>query len=353
VPHDEETARWQNATSRAAETIEPMMSDSVNNVTRWESQASRLPNMLILGAAKCGTSSLYKYLDQHPDVFMSPFKEPQFFIWEGRAYDIQGPGVQQVAKSVVTDLASYQELFSGAKHERIRGEGSTGYLHTPGVPERIRARVPNARLIAILRNPIDRAYSAFVHAQREGFEPLSNFSEALEQEQRRLEEGWIGLTLYTTIGMYASQLEGYLAHFPREQLRVYLFDDLVRNPLALARDAFRYLGVDDSFEPDVSLHENRGRAVRSVALRHLANVVRTSRIGRRVPSGPFRAFLRTVNERPIEPLDDSDRQRLARAFERDLERLSQLLGRDLSPWLDARALVTENDGTDLGVHPCP
>jgi Sulfotransferase family len=323
----------------------------VEHSTDVTGQALKLPNLLILGAAKSGTSSLYGYLAQHPDVFMSGFKEPHFFMWEGTEYDIEGPGVDRVGRRVIKDLEAYLKLFSDATHERIRGEASTGYLHTAGVAERIRAYVPEARLIAILRNPVDRAYSAFLHAQREGFEPIADFEQALREEPNRVTNRWIGLTLYATVGMYAEQLERYLAVFPCEQIRVYLFDDLAREPVHLAQDAFRYLGVSDSFEPDVSAPANRGSAVRSVRLRSLVRIVRKSSLGRRLPSGPVRTILRTVNERPMKPLSPTLRHKLAGIFEADVMRLSRLLDRDLIAWLEGGAVPRQNAG-ELGTHPC-
>ena len=112
--------------------------------------------------------------------------------------------------------------------------------------------------MAILRNPIDRAYSAFLYARRFGMEPISDFEQALDDEPHRVRTGWIGLTTYATVGMYAEQLERYRRIFPCQQIRIYLFEDLVRDPIGLAQDAFRYLGVDDSFEPDVSMQEIAG-----------------------------------------------------------------------------------------------
>jgi hypothetical protein len=314
--------------------------------------ASKLPNMLILGAAKSGTSSLYRYLAQHPDVFMPRFKEPHFFVWEGREYDIEGPGVERVGKEMIKDLDSYQKLFAQATHERIRGEASTGYLHTPGVAERIHRHIPRASLIAILRNPIDRAYSAFLHAQRGGLEPIADFEQALRAEPSRVTNRWIGLTLYTTVGMYAAQLRRYLAVFPSEQIRVYLFDDFTREPVRLAQDAFHYLGVNDTFEPDVSTRANRGSAVRSVRLRSFARAVRGSSIGRRLPSGPARTVLRTINERSVRPLSPMLRRDLVSVFENDVADLSRLIDRDVTPWLESGVIPPVPPGTTLGSHPC-
>jgi hypothetical protein len=316
-------------------------------------QASMLPNLLILGAAKSGTSSLYQYLGQHPQVFMSRLKEPTFFVWEGRTYDIRGPGVERIGKGMVRDIDSYLTLFSDASHQRIRGEASTGYLHTPGVAERIRHRIPEAKLMAILRNPIDRAFSAFLHARSSGLEPISNFERALDDELHRVRAGWIGLTTYATVGMYAEQLERYLAVFPCQQIRVYLFDDLVRDPMSVARDAYRYLRVDDEFEPDVSIQANSGRGVRSARLARALGSVRNSSFGRRSALGrSARALVRRLNEQPKGQLAPNAHRRLAAVFEADVDKLSRLLGRDLSPWLEGRTVVADHLGAELGAYPC-
>lgn len=312
------------------------------------------PNLLILGAAKSGTSSLYRYLSEHPDIFMSPFKEPTFFVWADRDYDIQGPGVERVGRGMIDDLHSYLELFSNSRNERIRGEASTGYLHTPGVAERIRHYVPEAKLMAILRNPVDRAYSAFLHARRNGFEPISDFEQAVEAEPERVKNRWIGLTLYTTVGMYAEQLERYLAVFPSEQIRVYLYEDLVRDPIPLTQDAFRFLEVDDTFESNVATRYNAGRSVRSPRLHLFLKISRLSSFGRRVlPRRTARLFLRLIDERPKEQLQPTLRQRLTAVFETDVSRLSRQLGRDLSPWLEGITLPPPQDEDEFGMHPRP
>jgi len=309
-----------------------------------------LPNFLILEAAKSGTSSLYRYLAQHPDIFMSRFKEPTFFVWADTQHEIRGPGVGHVRRQVIRDLDSYRQLFSEAKEARVRGEASTGYLHTPGVAERIQQYVPEAKLIAILRNPIDRAYSAFLHARRAGFEPLADFQQALEEEPRRIRDRWIGLTLYTTLGMYAEQLDRYLAVFPTEQIRVYLFDDLVRDRISVAQDAFRFLEVDQTFEPDVSKRANVGR-VQNIPLSSLRVRLRKNPLARRVVARSLRRLHLRMTPRAIEDLSPTVRLNLSKVFESDVMRLSAQLERNLSPWLEAEGNLPPQREQDVGRHP--
>lgn len=324
--------------------------DDPNRVTR-QPQEPTLPNLLILGAAKSGTSSLYSYLAQHPAIFMSPFKEPTFFVWEGRPYDVQGPGIDRIRRPI-SDLDSYLQLFSSARDAPIRGEASTGYLHTPGVAERIRRYVPEARLMAILRNPVDRAYSAFLHTRREGIEPIPDFRRAIAEEPQRVTSRWVGLTLYTTVGMYAQQLDRYLALFRPEQIRVYLYDDLVRNPLPLVQDAFRFLEIDDTFEPNIAQRLNVGVSVRSPGLYRLGTAIHaTSFVRRFVPRRFARGLQRMINERPKEELPQELRKELANVFEPDIQRLSRQLDRNLAPWLEGKEIPAPRRGAGYGSQP--
>jgi hypothetical protein len=314
-----------------------------------------LPNLLIIGAAKSGTSSLYSYLGQHPDIFMSGVKEPAFFIWEGKTFDVNGPSAYRIQRRIFTDLRTYQTLFEAATSERIIGEASTGYLHTPDAPQRIFKHVPNAKLMAVLRNPIDRAYSAFLHARRQGFEPIPDFRTALHAEKERITARWTPLTHYVSVGMYAEQLQRYLQVFENGQIRVYLHDDLARDPGAVLRDAFDFLGVDETFKPDIDTKFNLGRAVRSPRLDSLMNSKELRRLGKGfLPGGTGRVLarsLRRVNQLRDRSLSASIRQELAAVFETDLVTLSAMLRRDLSPWLEGLPVPSPEESSSVGIFP--
>lgn len=304
-----------------------------------------LPTFLVIGAQKCGTTSLYHYLDAHPDVYMSRLKEPHFFAWEGRDFDLAGPNAEHGAWQLVSSLADYEALFEPGADHRARGEASSGYLQAPHAAEAMRRHAPDLRLVAILRNPIRRAQSAFQHARRQGIEPLSDFEAALDAEPQRLREGWTGLVHYTSAGMYAAALAPYLACFPVSQVRLYLNDDLQRDPVRLMQDLYRYIDVDPSVIPPVETQHNTGRAVRSPAIdlfvrrSGLAGLVR-----RAVPESVARRVYGTLNERAPDPVPDRVAGRLAEHFAADLARLSELMGRDLSGWLDGKAVPPATDG---------
>ena len=135
-----------------------------------------LPNFIIIGAEKAGTTALWQFLRQHPQVYMSAVKEPQFFGYEGREVSFQGPGPVVKEALPICDLEEYKSLFKGTESYKAVGEASPSYLYNSQAPERIRHYVPQAKLIAILRNPVDRAYSRFLHLVREDREPGGGLS---------------------------------------------------------------------------------------------------------------------------------------------------------------------------------
>jgi len=140
----------------------------------------RLPTFLVIGAARSGSSSLHDSLRQHPQVFVSPIKEPHFFSNENKEPPRGVPGAPRSTR--VTDINRYMELFEGAKPGMAVGEASVSYLYSEDAPDRIRHYVPDVRLVAILRNPVERAYSAFQYLRERGTEPYADFSEALEAD---------------------------------------------------------------------------------------------------------------------------------------------------------------------------
>lgn len=219
-----------------------------------------LPNFLIIGAAKAGTTSLYRYLDQHPQIYMSPIKEPNFFALEGQPLDFCGPGdAQYIRRFSVTDPDAYEALFAGVRDEVAVGEASALYLYSPAAPVNICHYAPQMKLIAILRHPVERAYSAFLHLLRDEREPLTDFSCALGAEETRVRRGWEHIWHYRRMGFYAEQLWRYYRHFGRDQIRVYRYEELRDEPERLTADIFEFLGVDPSFTPDMSVRHNAPR----------------------------------------------------------------------------------------------
>jgi hypothetical protein len=298
----------------------------------------RMPTFLVLGAMKAGTTALYTALDQHPDVFMSPVKEPNFFAFAGNVPDFQAPIDQRpegVNNTSITTLNRYQELFAGATDETARGEASHWYLYHPDAPANIERYVPEARLVTMLRNPVERAYSEFLHFVRDQDEPLTDFAAALDAEEERIANHW-ALGRYVDRGRYDEQLERYLGRFPREQFRIYLFDDFVDDPTAIRQDLFRFIGVDPSFEP-TDRRVNTSGVPQSRWLHALLTAAAPVREAV-VPLLPD-ALVDWVNDlknRNLEKpsMDPAVRARLIDTFRPHVHRLEDLLDRDLSHWLE-------------------
>jgi hypothetical protein len=295
-----------------------------------------MPNFLVIGAAKSGTTALHRYLTQHPEIFMSRQKELRFFPFENQRPDFRGPGDDVNIASIVVSIEEYRAHFAGAEGFRARGETSPLYLTMPQSAERIRHYIPEAKLIAILRHPAERAHSQYLMIRRDGFEKL-DFEEALAAEDRRVADGWGTRWQYRRRGFYAAQLKPYFARFGREQLRIYLYEDYLSDPVGLMRDVFRFLDVDDSFVPDMSVRHNESKLARSRGLqvfltepRRAKNLLKPfipARWSRRVGDR-----LRRLNlTRPT--LSAETRRRLIEVYREDILELQEMLGRDLSGWL--------------------
>jgi hypothetical protein len=302
--------------------------------------ARMLPNFLIIGAAKSGTTSLQAYLDQHADVFFSPSKEPNYFALADIPLPQPGPAPPDVLyhllyRHSVTDYETYLALFEGVGSQRAVGEASVRYLYYPEAPGRIRALLPDARLVAVLREPVSRLYSHYCMNVQYQLEPL-DLQAAIEAEPSRREAAWGWDWHYVAIGRYAEQLERYFALFDREQIKVVLYDDFVARPLDVFRDIGRHIGVDDGFVPDMSDRGKVAYRARNLTLDrwlHWPNPLRAGlerHLPRQLVSGAI-GRLERWNSAPVPRLDRRLRSQLSGLFDADTRRLEDMLGRHL-PW---------------------
>ncbi|MGH7553532.1 MAG: sulfotransferase [Longimicrobiales bacterium] len=294
-----------------------------------------VPNFLIIGAVRSGTSSLYQYVRQHPEVFVSKVKEPTFFRFVDADLPSGVPGADWLQENAVTTRREYEALFTTAAGARAIGEGSATYLSDPEVPARIQATIPGVRLVAILRDPAERAYANYRGLRRDGIDRTPTFEDALRDEERGKRDSW-PLAGLVRVGFYHKWLSGYYALFPREQVRVYLFEDLVSNASALMRDLFAFLDVDPRFVPDVSRRYGATGDVRNPLLRALW----TRSMGVRRLLRPFlpvrwrnTAFHWVTRDVVKTPMAPATRARLIEVFRADIIALQDLIDRDLSAWL--------------------
>ena len=269
----------------------------------------RLPDHLVIGAAKAGTTSLSRWLDAHPDVYVPPSKELHFFDrdaqWE-RGVDW------------------YATNFADAGDAASVGEATPAYLFVPEAPKRIASVVPDARLIAVLRNPVDRAYSHYWHAHEWGGEPRT-FEDAVEASLRGDET----VRPYLPRGYYLEQLQRYEELFSREQMLILRFEDLAADPVGTFRRVCGLLGIRDVAPRNVGKVYNAHSRHRSSRLRARMEGVRA---WRRAP-GLARAVDRlNTSERAYPAMPQPLRRRLVEHFAERNEALAQHLGWDLSGW---------------------
>jgi hypothetical protein len=303
--------------------------------------APNLPNFLVIGAHKCGTTALYHALQQHPQVFMSSVKEPSFFTFERTPPRFNSPDGEFEVPYVVCDLPAYQALFEGTTSETARGEASPIYLswYRPEQTARnIRRHVPDMKLIAILRQPAVRAYSEYYYQRQLKAEPCRTFREALAVEDRPERADWYPDLFYFRTGLYSEALKPYCTHFHRRQLRVYLYEEWNAHPEAVMRDMFRFLEVDDGFAPDLTRRHNvtyrrRSRALDTIV--QTANPLRTAAhwiTPRSLRHGIAERLYYLNRARPPRLRAALCRQ-LTERYRDDIMQLQGMIDRDLSRWL--------------------
>ncbi|MGF1491702.1 MAG: sulfotransferase [Microcoleaceae cyanobacterium] len=307
-----------------------------------------MPNFLLVGAAKAGTSAIYDYISQHPQIYMSPEKEPMFFAFEGEKPNFQGPGDDHSAYYYsITDLETYEALFNQVSNEVAIGEASALYLYHEQAPERIQHYIPKVKLVMILRHPVERAYSNFLHLVRDNREPVTDFEQAMQQEDNRIENHWEWFWHYRHLGLYAEQIKRYLERFDRSQIKIYLYEDFVADSDGLIRDCFEFLEVDPDFTPDTSRKVNASGFTKNKALhsflrqpnpiKEMVKLILPTQLGRQI-----KTYLHNKNLEKPQLSGELKKQLVEDYFYDDIIELQTLIERDLSDWL---ALSTVNEMT--------
>lgn len=296
------------------------------------------PNLFIVGAQKSGTSALAGWLGQHPQVCMSFPKEPGFLAFGSNGYPYRdGWGnIAPASQYVVTNERNYLELFSGATtRQHVIGEASTWYFALPGMAQKIHAYSPGAKIIVMLRNPVERAYSAWCHARGDQLEPCADFAAALALEEQRGEVEF--LLRYRHMGMYSEALAHFQRVFPAAQLLVLFHDDMRADGLAVWRQVCHFLDIDASRLPSFSHRYNttgqpRNRLLHKVLRSHNLKRLARGALPHAVAIGTKQRLDR-INLRKHPAMDATSRDALREHFRPDIERLSLLTRRDLRSWL--------------------
>jgi hypothetical protein len=296
----------------------------------------RYPDFYIVGAPRCGTTFMYEYLRQHPQIFMPDNKEPNFMC-----SDLDS-GSYLDGLSFMRDDAAYRALFRDAPAGALTGEASTWYLYSESAAARIRHLRPDARIIIMLRDPVQMLYSLHGRRVYGGSEDLTEFADALDAEADRREGRRISprarnvkALFYRDVGSYSRQVERYLDTFPAEQVRVIIFEEFIKDVATAYTDTLRFLGVDTGVHPTFEVVnagvERRSQRLRQLMLTpivvRLAKAVIPPRLRPRV--GPIVDAL-TSKELHRPPLDAAVRTRLQGELRSDVRRLDAVLGRNVS-----------------------
>ena len=278
----------------------------------------RSPDFFLVGAPKCGTTALYEMLGAHPEIFVSPIKEPDFF-----ASDIRASVVQ---KEAINDWSQYLRLFNGAGPEQAVGEGSVSYLASRVAAAAIYKRNPHARILMVLRDPADRLfshYSAAIAARstRDTFADWLRGVAAREQTDP-------APTGPVVAGRYGVSFQRYLAVFPASRIHIVWYDDYVTDTAATVRLIFRFLGVDETQQVPVDIRRNETRVVKSRVLSGIVTLANlfTDGLADRI------GLTARYNLR----FSSTDREAAIRLYEDDIRRLADLTGRDLSRWTSVK-----------------
>jgi len=310
------------------------------------------PNFLVIGAAKCGTTSLYHYLKQHPDVYMSPIKEPNHFSTdinpvefssEYKLYEksknldieryVNGDMKADQWGAYVHNKEQYLKLFRFAENKKAIGEISNSYLYSKVAASRIRSEYPDMKIVAILRQPAERAYSHYMANLRDGRTTLS-FREEVEFDDAKTRHGWGISHLYFELGLYAEQIQRYTSVFPGNQIKIYLFDQLKENNKALAADLFQFLGLETAGDIHYDEKFNEARVPKSPLL--VKTITQTGikrKIFRALPEGWKESIKSAFFKKGAVPrLSAEDRKWMTERYKDDILHLQEILGRDLNQW---------------------
>lgn len=284
------------------------------------------PNLFLVGAAKAGTTSLHHILASHPAIHMSSIKEPHFFATV--ADDPRG------LTPVVRDEARYRDLFEAGGSHAWRGESSPSYLWDPEAADRIHRRAPQARILVMLRDPVDRAHSHFLMAVREGLDQGS-FAQALDEDAARPVKGWGVSRLYRELGQYAAGVERFIDAFGRGNVHVTFFEDFRSDPDTALASIARFLDLDPSgfVLSRADAHRNPFAAPRGEFARRVMATRLLFPLRRRVPSRwkqfARRMLFRRTASKP--ELDGEVLRRLTAEYAPDVKKLARLLGTTV-PW---------------------
>jgi hypothetical protein len=301
------------------------------------------PDFFLVGAPKAGTTALHAALATHPDLFLPRVKEPKFFLCDEKpppASGQRGPGDLHSAQEWVWQRDRYLRLFADAPPGAVTGESSAFYLYDLQAQERIRRERPDARLVVLLRDPVDRAQSNWMHLWSDGLEPIGDFVEACRAEDKRVAAGWAPFWHYRRLGRYGGQLEHLYSLFPREQVLVARYRELVDLPGPTIDRVCAFLGVRTGLVAAPKPENTRPYVPDTAVNRALASGVRVgARAGAHLPPRVWRTLSRPLlaalhhggGHRPS--LSVAERREVLAPLVDDIRLLERVTGSSFEDWL--------------------
>jgi hypothetical protein len=304
-------------------------------------RGGRLPDFLLVGAPKAGTTALHAALAQHPELFLSGVKEPKYYLCgDSPPPAYRGPGDAHSNQEWIWQRQRYLDLFADAGEDQLAGESTPLYLYHRDARRRIASDLPRARLVAVLRDPVDRAYSNWMHLWADGLEPCADVVEACNLEAKRVDDGWAPFWHYRGLGMYGRQLADLFEHFPAEQVLVLRYRSLVDDPRTALDRVCRFLGVSEDVVTEIPKGNSKPFVHPSARTKLLGPMVRTgAAVGQFLPPRAWRVaskpLVGQLHQRgnPERPRLTPEQGEILRApFLDDIDLLETITGESFDDW---------------------
>jgi hypothetical protein len=301
----------------------------------------RPPDFFLIGAPKAGTSALHAALALHPHLHLSRVKEPKYYMCgDSPPPAYKGPGDAHSSQEWIWQRDRYLDLFAAAPEGTLVGESTPFYLYNRDARRRIAVDRPDAKLVAVLRDPVDRAYSNWMHLWMDGLEPLPDVVEAVRQEQRRVDAGWAPFWHYSRLGMYGRQVQDLFDHFPRDQVLLLRYRDLVDAPDQTLNRVFGFLGVEGAEVDTIPTDNSRPFVRDGVRARTVGPVIRAgAAVGQFLPpkvwrtvSKPLISQLHKGGDSSRPGLTPEQRELLLAPHLEDIALLEEVTGESFEQW---------------------
>lgn len=294
---------------------------------------AKLPSFLVIGPPKCGTTSLHEYLRQHPNISLPTRKETHFFICDRDSNNLVDDYYGRVLKNAIFSLEEYLADFEPKAEPVTYGEVCPSYIHFENASVNIKRYIPDAKIMAILRNPVDRFYSSY-HYRRLKRSGMSEFTEIVDSIRNNTMD--IHTQRFLDIGLYYKHLMRYYEKFPRENIKILIFDDLSKRPRKLMNSIMEFIGLEEFPFNLEQIFNRTGNAKFGWLYKHLRGSTTANFLRKNLPTKLYqntRQLGEKILLRPSDPIPEPERKYLQEFFREDLLKLQELIQLDLSDWL--------------------